>query len=75
MSYVMFVIMEYFVALKIDDEEVRKFSWKDVHGIFLWEKKQATKAMYKWPNGCLRKELYVCAYIEKLWKNMHQNVY
>ena len=47
-----FAIMEYHLALKIDDIKVYALTWKDVHDIFLCEKKQATKSMYKRPNVC-----------------------
>ena len=30
-----FATVEYFIALKIDDAEVRTLTWKDVQGIFL----------------------------------------
>lgn len=44
--------------------------------IYFYEEKTSNKSRYKWPNGHLKKELYVCANIEKkIWKNMHQKVY
>lgn len=42
-----FAITEYSLALKIVHVKVYALTWKNVHDIFLCEKKQATKSMYK----------------------------
>ena len=60
-----FAIMEYHLALKIDDIKVYALTWKDVHDIFLCEKSKQQKACISDQMFVFKKELFVYASIEK----------